>query len=316
MTSEATSPEVELALGGEALAAEAGAMVITDLSSIPAEPGPEAIYRHRPPLPAALRELWSRRDIMFTLAERDIRANYKQAALGLLWSVINPVIQLVLFTVIFNHVKAFSVTKGLPYALFVFTGITCWSYFSQSLVTGGNAVVNNMLLVQKTHFPREAFPLSQMLEASFYTAVSLVPFAILFYLHSYAPKPQIYWVPLLILIEVMFVSGVTLGFAAAIIYVRDLQQVMNIIVQLGMFATPVIWPFSKLPVSWKGLPLRGIYSVINPLGPVIDNVRRTMLLGQSPEWNLVGLAAASAALYMVGGYLLFKRLEASFADIA
>lgn len=291
-------------------------LIVTDLSTIGPEPTGDQLYKHRVRLVEPMRELWHRRDIVFTLAERDVRSSYKQAALGLLWALVTPVVQLVLFTVIFNHVKTFSVAKGLPYALFVFTGILCWSFFASSLNAGGNSIINNMQLVQKTHFPREAYPLSQMLEACFYSAIALVPFAILFYLHSFVPKPELVWLPIGALVELMFTAGVTLFFSAAIVYVRDLQQLMGIIIQLGMFATPVIWPFQKLPAHMAGLPIRDIYCVFNPLGPVIDNARRTLLLGQQPDWLTLGLGAAGAVVYLVSGYLIFKRLEATFADIA
>jgi ABC-2 type transport system permease protein/lipopolysaccharide transport system permease protein len=109
----------------------------------------------------------------------------------------------------------------------------------------------------------------------------------------------------------MFAAGVVLGAAALLVHVRDLVQVLPVIVSLGLFATPVIWPFSRISHGFQAL-----YSVFNPLGPIIDNIRRTVLFGQSPTWGLLGIATASALVYLVGGYAIFKRLEAELADIA
>jgi ABC-2 type transport system permease protein/lipopolysaccharide transport system permease protein len=196
----------------------------------------------------------------------------------------------------------------------------CWGYFAGTLGSGGNAIVSNLNLLQKTHFPRELFPLSQALEAMLYTTIQLVPLAIIFAANGFTPKADLVWVPLFILIELVFAAGVMLAMAALVVYLRDLQQVMGIILSLGLFATPIIWPLSKLNhVSggpFHNVDFRPYYVALNPLGAVIDNVRRTVLLGLSPEWPLVALAAVMAGFYLALGYYLFKRLETGFADIS
>jgi ABC-type polysaccharide/polyol phosphate export permease len=284
-------------------------LVVTDLSSIPDEPPPELRYRHRTYLLPSVKELWARREMMYTLAERDIRSSYKQATLGIGWALVTPIAQLVIFTLIFNHVKSFHVAN-VPYPLYSFAGILPWNYFSSSLSSGGNSMLSNMPLVQKTYFPRACFPLSQMLEAGVYTTISLVPLTILFVAYGFIPHIQTLWAPLFIVVELAFTAGVTLAFSAMVVHVRDLVQVMGLLTQLGLLATPVIWPFSKIPAAWQP-----VYAFFNPLGPVIDGIRRTMLLGQAPELGLMVLAAVGATCYLVGGYALFKRLEVSFADI-
>ncbi len=181
-------------------------------------------------------------------------------------------------------------------------------------------MLSNLNLLQKTHFPRELFPISQMLEQMFYTTIGLIPLAIIFAIHGFPPKIEGLWVPLFIVIEWIFAAGLMLGMAALVVYLRDLLQVMGIVMSLGLFATPIIWPLSKLQnISYGPLhhwDLRPYYVVFNPLGAVIDNIRRTLLLGQSPEWPLVGLAALSACAYFFLGYRIFKRLEIGFADIS
>jgi ABC-2 type transport system permease protein/lipopolysaccharide transport system permease protein len=295
----------------EEQAHDPGTLLLFDPADIADEPPPESLYLHRVSLGAAARTLWKRKGIIVALAERDVRASYKQTIIGFGWALISPVIQVILFTLIFNRVKLGFNTGHVPYVLYAYAGILCWSYFSGSLGSGGSSLIPNMSLLQKTHFPRECFPLSQMLEQSLYTTIALIPLGILFVTHGFAPKPQVLWAPVFIAIELVFTSGVVLAMSALVVYVRDLGQVMGLITQIGLFASPVIWPLSKIPAG-----LRPYYAFVNPIGPVIDNVRRTMLLGHSPEWPLLGIAAISATLYCIAGYSIFKRLEVGFADIS
>jgi lipopolysaccharide transport system permease protein len=277
---------------------------------MPPEPPVELIYRHHARLKTSLRELWASRDIIYTLAERDIRAQYKQATLGLLWALIAPLAMLAIFTIIFSRTKVYGIPQ-IPYAIFAYIGILCWTFFAQALGTGGPSLLTNNSLMSKTQFPRECFPLETILVTSVNIVLSWIPLAVLFVLYRFAPAPTTVWVPLLIVIELLFTVGVTLGVSAMIIQMRDLGQVLPIVISLGLFATPVIWQFKDIPAGWQI-----VYGFISPLGPVIDDARRTMLLDQSPEWGPLLAAMAGTAFYLALGYRLFKRLEVNFADIA
>jgi len=315
-------------------------LVETEASSIPAEPSPDLIYRHKVHHFESARALWSHRDIIYTLAERDFRAQYKQASLGILWAVIGPVATLMIMILVFARVKSFG-TEGLPYALFAFVGILCWGFFSSALGSGGQSLLNNKGLMAKVQFPRECFPLETMLVNALNTALSWIPLAILFVIFGRAPRLTTVWVPMFMVIEVVFAAGIAMTIGSIIIQMRDLMQVLPLITSLGLFATPVIWPFSKIPSHfhlaggtyvrhhmvlgklipghWVGgifINLQVVYGFFNPLGPVIDGARRTMLLGFAPQWDLVGIAALGAITYLVIGFRIFKRLEVNFADIA
>jgi ABC-2 type transport system permease protein/lipopolysaccharide transport system permease protein len=281
-------------------------------SALPAEPPSHLIYRHEARLRASMRDLWASRDIIYTLAERDIRAQYKQATLGLLWALIAPVAMLGIFILIFSRTKSLGVPPGVPYPIFAFIGILCWSFFSQSLGTGGTALLTNHDLMSKTQFPRECFPLETILVNAVNTVLAWIPLALLFILYRYMPHVQTLWVvPLMIVIEVLFTIGLTLAVSALIIQMRDLAQVLPMIIQLGLFVTPVIWQFSLIPAQW-----RIVYGFVNPLGPVIDDARRAMLQGLNPVPGPLLAAIAGTAFYLAVGYRLFKRFEVNFADIA
>jgi ABC-type polysaccharide/polyol phosphate export permease len=287
-----------------------GALVITDVSTIPDEPPSDLLYKHRVSLIGSAKRLWENREIIYTLAERDFRVQYKQATLGIMWALLSPLLTLGIMVAVFSRAKGFG-TEGIPQALFMFVGILCWTFFAGTLGSGGGSLLANKILLAKTQFPRECFPLETMGVQGINTVLSWIPLAILFVIFGRAPAVATVWVPLFMVIELAFAAGVTLAVAGLIIQMRDLAQVLPVILSLGLFVNPVVWPLSRLP-SWF-LP---IYSFINPLGPVIDNVRRTMLLGYQPNWPLIGLASLGALCYLVGGYRIFKRLEVSFADIA
>jgi len=286
-----------------------------DVSDIPADPPPELFYHHQARLLTSFRLLWAHREIVWTLAERDFRAQYKQATLGVLWALLSPVLTLVIMVIVFSRAKSFG-TEGLPFALFSFVGILCWSFFAGALNSGGNSLLANKALLAKTQFPRECFPLETMGVNALNTVLSWVPLALLFVIFGRAPAVATLWTPLFMLIEVVFAAGVTLAVAGLIIQMRDLVQVLPIVLSLGLFVNPVIWPLSRLAPPHAPAYVLPIYSLVNPVGPVIDNVRRTMLLGMAPNWGLIGLASLGAALYFIGGYKLFKRLEVQFADLA
>ena len=306
-------------------------LIVTDLSSIPAEPSDDILYIHKVPFLASVKTLWDHREIMYTLAERDYRVQYKQAALGFAWAVLTPVATLVIFVAVFSHYKGSFDTGGVPYPLYAFVGILCWSFFAGTLGIGGSSLLSNKALLAKTQFPRECFPLETILVQALNTVVSWIPLALLFVYFGRAPHIATLWVPLFILIEVVFAAGITLAISSLIIQMRDLQQVLPIIISLGIFATPVIWPFSSIPAHfhlsggtmvhghWIGgvsVNLQAVYGFFNPLGPVIDGVRRTLLQGHNPHWLPLTTAFIGSLCYVYFGYRIFKRLEVNFADVA
>jgi ABC-2 type transport system permease protein/lipopolysaccharide transport system permease protein len=281
-----------------------------DASSRPTEPPNELVYKHQAQLKPSLHALWESREIIYTLAERDIRAQYKQATLGLLWALIAPVAMLLIFTIIFSRTKTLGI-PGIPYPIFAYIGIMSWTFFSQSLGTGATTLLVNHDLMSKTQFPRECFPLEAILVTAVNTIISWIPLAVIFLFYGFTPHAASVWLLVLMPIELLFTIGITLAFSALIIQMRDLAQVLPITIQLGLFATPVIWQFKVVPHKWQLL-----YGFVSPLGPVIDDARRAMLLGLNPVPGPLFAALAGTAFYLLVGYRVFKRFEVNFADIA
>lgn len=273
-------------------------------------PPPEIRFRRRLRYRRAVTELWQSRELTRTLFERDLRVRYKQTVLGFGWSVIGPVTFMLVFTLFFNKAAHFH-TGGAPYPIFSYIALVPWTFFSESLSLGSASLLSNTSIMNKIYCPREVFPIATMAGAAFDALVSTVVLFVLFAIYRYPPTLTTLWVPLLIVVMVMFTLGVTLFAASVLIYLRDVRYVVPMAVQVGLFATPVAYSLTVFPAKW--LPL---YAIANPMGPIIEDFRRTVLYGLSPEWSLLGLAALASTVWLLGGYATFKRLETGFADIA
>lgn len=278
--------------------------------AIPLEP-PEEILFHRKLHPTqAMRELWRARELLGTLAERDIRVRYKQAYLGAAWALISPVTLMIVFTLVFHRVAKID-THGVPYPLFAYLGLLPWGFFASSVSSGGSSLVSNNTLLNKVYCPREVFPLYNIVVAGVDMAVASLVLLVLFPITGFAPKLTSFWVVPLFAVQLAFTIGATLLVSALLVYLRDLRQVVPFILQLGLFATPIAYSLSFIPAQFRVL-----YALVNPLGPVIDGYRRAVVYGQGPNWHLVVPATCSALVIMLTGYAVFKRLETHFADVA
>jgi ABC-type polysaccharide/polyol phosphate export permease len=278
----------------------------------PTEPRREIWFKRKVQLIPAARELWTFRELVFTLAERDLRVRYKQAVLGIAWAVITPVVMMVLFTVVLNRFTKVN-TNGAPYALFSYLGLLPWTFFSGALSAGGLSLVGNVPLLNKLYCPREVFPIAAIADAAVDAVIATFVLILLFPITGFTPKAQAFYLPLLLLVMIMFTLGVTVAVSSIVVYMRDLRLVLPVVIQLGLFATPVLYTPQSI---FKSEALLVGYSVINPLVPVIDGVRRCILLGQAPEWLPLGAGAVSSFVMMLAGFWLFKRMETGIADVA
>jgi ABC-type polysaccharide/polyol phosphate export permease len=284
-------------------------------TTVPADgvigPPPELRFKRRIRLLASLREVWRRRELVRSLAERELRARYKQAVLGFAWAVITPLLLMLVFTLVFPRVAKVT-TSGAPYPLFAYLGLLPWAFFSTSVSSGGQSILTNMTLLNKVYCPREVFPIASVGVAGTDSAMAVVVLCLLFVVTGFVPHPDVVWIPLLLGVQIVYTLGVTMVMSAVIVYLRDLRHTLPIILQLGLFATPVALSLNDLvPERWQPL-----YVAINPLAAVIEGYRQTILLGLPPDGQLTAIATVSSVLVLIGGYALFKRLETGFADVA
>jgi ABC-type polysaccharide/polyol phosphate export permease len=276
------------------------------------EPRQEIWFRRRVGVRQEFRELWTFRALIRALAERDLRTRYKQSVLGIAWVALAPVVLMLVFTLVFTRLGQ-PATQGIPYPLFAFIGLIPWFFFSGSLLTGGTSLITNSALLNKLYCPREVFPLGSITAAGVDAALATVVFAVLLAIEGRAPAVQALYAPILLLILVAFTVGVTLGLSATVVYIQDVRVALPLVIQFGLFATPVAYAASVVATSRTG---EAVYSALNPLAAVIDGLRRTVLLGEPPNWTSVVAGGSSALIVLVLGLWLFKRLETGLADLA
>lgn len=278
-------------------------------SVVPDEPPPELRFRRALKLGTALRALWEARHTVSSLAVRDLRSTYNQEILGVGWALLQPFTLMVVFTFLFNRVGKVN-TGGVPYPLFSYIGLVPWTFYANSVQTAGLSLVNQPLL-NKVYAPREVFPLSEVVVAGVGALCASLALGVLFLFEWTAPASTSYWVLPLIVILVGFTVACSLLAGAVTVYLRDVRHALPLVMQLGLFLTPVVYGLRELPVAY-----RAPYCAINPLGAVIDGFRECVLYGRAPSFAYTAIAAVSTVAYLLGTYLIFKRLETGFADVS
>jgi ABC-type polysaccharide/polyol phosphate export permease len=279
---------------------------------MPIDEPPAAIrYRRALRLTVAFRELYASRSIIRGLVVRQIRSQYSQQILGLAWAILAPLAQMIVFTFLLNRVagSAFD-TDGVPRPLFLYVGLTCWSFFASSVTSAGSSLIGNPLL-NKVYAPREVFPLAQVTTSGVDGIASAALLPLLFLNAQRLPSATFYWTPLLIAILVVFTVAVALAVSALTVYVRDLRSGLPLLMQLGLFLTPILYPISNLPER-----LRQITLLVNPVAGVVEGLRSCLFYNQAPDAAATLAAAGSAIVYLLAAFILFKRLETGFADVS
>jgi ABC-2 type transport system permease protein/lipopolysaccharide transport system permease protein len=261
-------------------------------------------------LRSAVAELWGARELLRSLSEIHHRARYKQTVLGFAWTLITPLALMLVFTVFFQRVGRVD-THGAPYPLYSYLGLLPWTFFSSSVNQGGQSLLLNVPLLNKLYCPREIFPLSAVVVAVIDMLTASIALGVLFVVTGYGPRATSVWLPVLLAVQMSFTIGITLIVSAVIVYARDLRHALTIILQLGLFATPVAYGLDAIPAS----ALR-VYTMVNPLAPVIDGLRRTVLYGRAPDLSLLAGGAATSAGVHVGGRMQLKRQETGLAEAA
>lgn len=258
-----------------------------------------------------LRRLWHYRDLLYTLTRHRVAVRYKQSVLGLAWAVLQPFLLMIIYSIIFSYIVKMP-SNGTPYAIFAYAALLPWTSFSTALTTATSGVVSNANLVSKVYFPREILPLSYVLTALVDFAIaSIVMLGLLWYYHIALTWNALYVFPI-IFVMMLFATGASMFLGALNVRIRDISVAMPLLLQLWMYATPVVYPMSalhKLPPI-----VRDIYQ-LNPMVGVIENFRRVLLEGKGPDWMSFWFAAAVSLICFPIAYLYFKHKEATMADI-
>lgn len=266
-----------------------------------------------------LRELHAYRDLLRFLVWRNIRVRYAQSVIGVGWAIVQPVVSMVLFTIIFGRLAKLS-SDGAPYALFSFTALVPWTYFSNAVTDGVNSLVTNANMLRKVYFPRVLLPFASIVAKLLDFAIALVMLFLL--MLAYGTQPN-WWglllLPALVVLMVVAAAGVSMWLTALAVQYRDVKHALGFAIQLLMYATPVVFATSLIPETY---PLGGfeIYPrllfALNPMVGVIEGFRSVLLGTSAVPWSLVLVSTVSALTLFVSGMLFFRAKEAIFADVA
>jgi lipopolysaccharide transport system permease protein len=254
------------------------------------------------------RELWAYRELLYFLTWRDIKVRYKQTLLGVSWAVLQPVLAMILFTIVFGHVARIS-SSGIPYPIFAYSALVPWYFFSTALQSASNSLVGNAQLVTKVYFPRIFVVASPVLGA----AVDLVlAFVILVGLQAYygiGPSIGAFALPALVLLAAAAATGLGAWLAALNVKYRDVRFVVPFLVQLWLFATPIVYSIDKLHEPWRTL------FGVNPMAGVVLGFRWALAGAASPPGLLMLVSVLSGLVVLAAGVLYFGRTEKTFADV-
>jgi lipopolysaccharide transport system permease protein len=271
---------------------------------------PPALRRVHPL--AALNRLRQFSDLFLTLSLHRIRVRYQQSRLGILWAVVHPLAMMVVFTLMFTFVRA--VPGGaVPLPLFVFSALIPWTMFSSGLSAASSALTSHASLLTKVSFPREILPLTYVVAALVDCALASIVLGLLMLWYGVALTATALWALPAILVLTVFLTGLALLLAALQVRYRDVGLAMPVLVQVWLFATPVLYSLDAVE-STLSAPLYNLY-LLNPLAGIVDTFRRAVVLHQAPDYGALGVSAAIAGVLLPAAYIYFKYAELTMADM-
>ena len=255
------------------------------------------------------RDLWRYRELFYFLAWRDISVRYKQTVLGIAWSVIRPVLIMIVFTIIFGKLAKFP-SNGVPYPILVFTAMLPWQFFSNAFADAGNSLIGNTNMISKVYFPRIIIPTSAIIVSLVDIVIALVILFCLMFWYGFYPNIRILTLPLFIMYAFITVLGTSIWISALNVRYRDFRYIIPFIVQFGLYVSPVGFSSDVVPEQW-----RMVYS-INPMVGVIDGFRWA-ILGDASNFYWPGfiLSVCLVSVLLVTGFWYFRRMESTFADV-
>lgn len=266
------------------------------------------------------KNLYHYRELLVVMAWKQIIIRYKQSYLGLSWAVLKPLTLMLVFTLLNSFVNI--PTTGIPYQVLSFTALIPWIFFQESASEGVSSIVSNAQLIRKIYFPREVFPLAGVITKLAEFTINVFVLLVLLAYFRIVPAATSAWVPLLLLYTILASLAVALAGAALNVFYRDVGTMLPILLQLLMYASPVIYPLSVVRTKLLDEQAAGVWSealyymyTMNPLSGIIDGFQRTILYGQAPDFGAIWPGMIVTAVLLPVSYWIFKHAERSFADV-
>ena len=256
-----------------------------------------------------LPEIWAHRDLLYFLAWRDVKVRYKQTFLGVAWAVLQPLVAMLIFSVVFGELARIP-SDGLPYPIFTFTALLPWNYFAASLGRVTGSVVAEAHLISKVYFPRLIVPLSGVVSSLVDFGFAFLVLLVMMFWFGILPTWRVFAVPVLLLLVAATALGVGLWLSALNVRYRDIGHIIPFLIQCWLYASPVVYSVTLIPEQWRLL-----YS-LNPIVGVIEGFRWALLGNPSPDFGVMAAGAVVVVAMLLGGVVFFKRMERTFADVA
>jgi lipopolysaccharide transport system permease protein len=254
------------------------------------------------------RELWEYRELLYFLVWRDVKVRYKQTAIGASWAVLQPLLTMVIFTLVFGRFANMP-SNGLPYPIFTYVALLPWTYFARSLSQSITSVVGNAHLITKVYFPRLLLPISAVVAGIIDFAIAFAFLIVMMFWYGIVPDWEIVFLPFFILLTMMTALSVSLWLSVINVRYRDIGQAVPFLLQIWMFISPVAYAVSVVPEKW-----RLIYS-LNPMAGVVEGFRWALTHSESPPILPIVISTIMVAALLYGGLVFFKRMEETFADV-
>jgi len=262
-----------------------------------------------------LRDLWVYRELVLFFTWRDILVRYKQTVLGAAWAVIQPVIQMVVFTFIFSRAAGLS-SEGVPYPIFNYTALLPWGLFSKALNDAGRSLVTNRNMITKIYFPRLTIPVSSVLAGLLDFGIAFLVYIVIILYYTFSPgstytftfTPALLTLPLFLILALIATLGVSLWLSAMNVIYRDVGHILPFLTQIWFFVTPIVYSSSEVSNKWL------VLYALNPLTGVVEGFRWSLLGIHSLPWQLIVVSAGVAVLLLVTGLVYFRNMERTFAD--
>ncbi len=252
--------------------------------------------------------VWEYRELLYFLVWRNVKVRYKQTVIGGAWVILQPLLTMMIFTVIFSYLAKIP-SDGLPYPIFAYTALLPWTYFSQALSRGGGGLVGSANLISKVYFPRLIIPLASVATPLVDLLLSFLVLVGLMVWYGIAPSWGVLGLPLFLLLALMTALAVGLFLAALNVKYRDVGYIIPFLTQFWMYASPVIYPVSLIPEQWRLL-----YS-LNPMVGVIEGFRWALLGMAHPDFTAIAVSTVVVVALLLGGIVYFKHMERTFADV-
>lgn len=253
------------------------------------------------------KELWEYRELAWMMMLRDIKVRYKQTVLGVAWAVIQPVTMMLIFSFIFGRLAKIP-SDGMPYPVFVFSGLLAWNFFSMAVSSSGNSMIGAAGMISKVYFPRLIVPLAAIAVGGVDFCISLVLLIIIMIIYSVGISWQIVFFPLFVFGLLLCAVGTGAWLSAITVSYRDFRFVIPFMMQIWMYVTPVIYPLSFIPADYRWL------AYINPVFGWVDGIRAA-ILGNVINWNGIAVSAVWTIGILYLGLRFFERSERRFADV-